>query len=112
VISSLSGTNLAVLVTEPTLSGIHDLERVMEVCRHFEVPALVCINKCDLNAENTRQIENYCQGERIEVAARIPFDNVVTEAMIKGLPVVEFSDGKVAKEIKTLWQKITENLKK
>jgi MinD superfamily P-loop ATPase len=111
VISSLSGTNLAVLVTEPTLSGIHDLERVLEVCRHFEVPALVCINKYDLNEENTRQIENYCRDEKIEVAARIPFDNVVTEAMIKGVPVVEFSDGKVSQEIKQLWGRVGETLK-
>ena len=60
VISSLSGANLALLVTEPTLSGIHDLERVLGVCHHFGVPALVCINKYDLNADNTRQIESYC----------------------------------------------------
>ena len=111
VISSLSGANLAMLVTEPTLSGIHDLERVLEVCRHFEVPALVCINKYDLNEENTRQIENYCQNEKIEVAARIPFDNVVTEAMIQGLPVVEFSDGKVSQEIEKLWKRVGESLK-
>jgi MinD superfamily P-loop ATPase len=111
VISSLSGTNLAVLVTEPTLSGIHDLERVLEVCRHFEVPPLVCINKYDLNEENTLSIESYCRDEGVEVAARIPFDNVVTEAMIKGLPVVEFSNGKVSQEIKKLWSRVCETLK-
>jgi MinD superfamily P-loop ATPase len=106
VISSLSGTNLAVLVTEPTLSGIHDLERVLEVSHHFEVPALVCINKFDINEENTRKIETYCRDEKIEVAARIPFDNVVTEAMIKGLPVVEFSSGQVSREIEHLWDSV------
>ncbi|MDD5701485.1 MAG: ATP-binding protein [Dehalococcoidales bacterium] len=111
VISSLSGTDLAVLVTEPTLSGIHDLERVLGVCRHFEVPALVCVNKCDINPENTGKIESYCQAEEIEVAARIPFDNVVTEAMIKGVPVVEFSDGKVSREIEKLWRKVYDILK-
>jgi MinD superfamily P-loop ATPase len=111
VISSLSGTNLAVLVTEPTLSGISDLERVLKVCRHFEVPALVCINKFDINEENTRKIETYCQDEKIEVAAKIPFDNVVTEAMIKGLPVVEVSNGQVSKEITYLWDRICNKLK-
>ena len=110
VISSLSGANLAVLVTEPTLSGIHDLERVLGVCRHFNVPALVCINKYDINEENTSHIESYCRDEGVEVAARIPFDNVVTKAMINGLPVVEFSDGQVTQEIRLLWQKITEKL--
>jgi len=60
VISSLSGASLALLVTEPTLSGIHDLERVIGVCRHFGVPVLVCVNKYDLNEENTYRIESYC----------------------------------------------------
>jgi MinD superfamily P-loop ATPase len=111
VISSLSGTNLAVLVTEPTLSGIHDLERILEVCRHFEVPAMVCINKYDINEDNTRKIEDFCRAEKIEVAARIPFDNVVTEAMIKGVPVVEFSNGQVSREIEKLWDSVRQRLR-
>jgi len=107
VVSSLSGANLALLVTEPTLSGIHDLERVLGVCRHFGVPSLVCINKHDINEDNTRRIEDYCSDLGIEIAARIPFDNVVTEAMVKGMPVVAYSDGNVAREIKSLWQYIS-----
>jgi len=107
VISSLSGANLALLVTEPTLSGIHDLGRVIGVCHHFGVPAIVCINKYDINEDNTRQIENYCLGQGVEVATKIPFDNVVTEALVQGLPVVEYSPGKVAQEIETLWQRIS-----
>jgi MinD superfamily P-loop ATPase len=106
VISSLSGANLALLVTEPTLSGIHDLERVLGVCRHFGIPALACINKYDLNEDNTRQIENYCLNQGVEVAARIPFDNIVTEALVEKLPVVEYSQGKVTQEIESLWQRI------
>ncbi len=107
VISSLSGVNLALLVTEPTLSGIHDLERVVGVCRHFGVPAVVCINKYDINEENTRQIEDYCRGQDIEVASRIPFDNAVTEALVRGVPVVEYDDGRVSREIDKLWQNIS-----
>jgi MinD superfamily P-loop ATPase len=110
VISSLSGANLALLVTEPTLSGIHDLERVLGVCRHFGVPALVCINKHDINEENAAKIEDYCLKEKVEVASRIPFDNVVTQAMVKGRPVVEYSDGPVSREIKRLWQNIAQRL--
>ena len=106
VISSLSGANLALLVTEPTLSGIHDLERVLGVCYHFSVPALVCINKYDINEDNTRQIENYCLNQQIEVVSKVPFDNVVTEALVQGLPVVEYSRGKVAKEIESLWRHV------
>jgi MinD superfamily P-loop ATPase len=110
VISSLSGTSLALLVTEPTLSGIHDLERVLGVCHHFGVPTLVCINKYDINKDNTRQIERYCRSQKVGVAARIPFDNVVTEAMIHGLPVVEYSQGMVTSKIEALWQRIISGL--
>jgi MinD superfamily P-loop ATPase len=103
VISSLSGAGLALLVTEPSLSGIHDLERVLGVCRHFGVSAMVCINKYDLNEENTRQIEDQCLSQGVEVAGRIPFDNVVTESIVQGVPVVEYSDGNVTREIERMW---------
>ena len=112
VISSLSGADLALLVTEPTLSGMHDLERILGVCRHFGVPALVCINKYDLNAENTRQIENNCLSQGIEVASKIPYDDVVTRAMVRGLPVVEYSDNEVSHQIGLLWYKVTSQLAK
>jgi MinD superfamily P-loop ATPase len=112
VISSLSGASLALLVTEPTLSGIHDLERVIGVCRHFGIPVLVCVNKYDLNEENTYRIESYCRNEGMEVAAQISFDNVVTEAIVQGLPVVEYSDNKVTQQIKELWQIISAKLEK
>jgi MinD superfamily P-loop ATPase len=107
VISSLSGVNLALLVTEPTLSGMHDLERILGVCYHFGVPTLVCVNKYDLNEDNARQIESYCLSQEVTVAAKIPFDNIVTEAIVRGLPVVEYSRGKVAQEIEKLWQTVT-----
>ncbi len=110
VISSLSGASLALLVTEPTLSGIHDLERVLEVCRHFDVPALVCINKYNINEDNTYRIENYCRCQGVDVIARIPFDKVVTEAMVHGLPVVKYCDGKVSRQINLLWQNVVERL--
>jgi len=107
VISSLSGANLALLVTEPTLSGIHDLDRVLGVCRHFGVSALVCINKYDLNEENTRQIETYCSSQGIELTSKIPFDNVFTEALVHGVPVVEYSNGRISREIENLWHNIS-----
>ncbi len=112
VISSLSGANLALLVAEPTLSGIHDLERVLGVCHHFGVEALVCINKYDINEDNTRQIECYCSRQGIEIAARIPFDNVVTEAMIHGVPVVEYSRNGVSHQIESLWETVSKSLNK
>jgi MinD superfamily P-loop ATPase len=111
VISSLSGADLALLVTEPTQSGIHDLERVLDVCRHFGIPALVCVNKYDINEDNTRKIEDYCLSQGLEVVAKIPFDNVVTEAIVKGVPVVEHAQGRVTKEIESLWHCISQALK-
>ncbi len=110
VISSLSGASLALLVTEPTLSGIHDLERVLGICHHFDVPALVCINKYDINEENTHQIEDYCLGQGVEVVARIPFDNVFTEAMVRGVPVVEYSRNAVSQQMEILWRTVLQSL--
>ena len=111
VISSLSGVRLALIVTEPTLSGIHDMERVLEVCKYFGVPAMVCINKYDLNDKNTIAIHDYCRKNKVDVAAMIPFDNAVTEAMVRGVSVVEHSNGRVAREIKSLWQNVDRKLK-
>jgi len=110
VISSLSGASLALLVTEPTLSGMHDLERVLSVCHHFGVLSLVCINKYDLNEDNTHQIESYCTNRGVEVASKIPFDNVVTEALVQGLPIVEYCQGKVTDEIESLWHHVSHML--
>ncbi|MDY6910897.1 MAG: ATP-binding protein [Chloroflexota bacterium] len=106
VISSLSGANLALIVTEPTLSGMHDLERVVGVCQHFKIPIMVCINKYDINEENTRLIESMCADQGIDMAARIPFDDMVTEALTRGLPVVEYSKGEVADTISALWESV------
>ena len=110
VISSLSGTDLALLVTEPTLSGIHDLERVLGVCRHFGVQPLVCINKYDINEDNTHQIEDYCLSQGVEVATRIPFDNIVTEAIAHGMPVVEYVRAGVSHQIEALWEIVSKSL--
>ena len=107
VISSLSGVNLALLVTEPTLSGMHDLERIIGVCQHFGVPALVCINKYDLNKKNTHRIEEHCRTQGVEIASRVPFDNVVTEALVHGLPVVEYTRNSVTRQIEALWRTVS-----
>ena len=108
VISSLSGADLALLITEPTLSGKNDLERITGVCNHFGVPATVCINKYDISEENSLGIEEYCKSNEIPVVAKIHFDNVVTEAMIKGLPVVEYKRNKVSEQLVNLWKTVTQ----
>ena len=110
VISSLSGADVALLVTEPTLSGIHDLERVLGVCSHFGVPAVVCVNKFDINEDNTRRIEAFCNDLGVEVISKIPMDNVVTEALIHRMPVVEYARNGVSAEIRRLWDTIATRL--
>jgi len=110
VISSLTGASLALLVTEPTLSGMHDLVRVLDVCRYFGIPASVCINKYDLNDDNAREIESYCLNQEVKVVSKIPFDNIFTEALMQGQPVVEYSQSEVTNEIKSLWQFISHAL--
>lgn len=107
VISSLSGATLALLIAEPTLSGMHDLDRILDVCRHFGVRAMVCINKYDLNEKNTDWIETQCLRRGIQIAGKIPFDTIVTESIVLGVPVVEHSTGKVAREIGSLWSTIS-----
>jgi MinD superfamily P-loop ATPase len=106
VISSLSGAALALLVTEPTLSGMHDLERVLGVCRHFGVPAAVCINKHDLNEENSRQIESQCLSQGVTVVGKVPFDNVVTESIVHGVPIVEYTNGSISREMERIWSRL------
>jgi MinD superfamily P-loop ATPase len=110
VISSLSGADLALLVTEPTLSGIHDLERVLGVCHHFGVPAVVCVNKCDINEQNARRIESFCADFGAEVVSRIPMDNAFTEALVRRVPVVEYARNGVSAEIRRLWDAVVTRL--
>ena len=110
VISSITGVDLVLIVTEPTLSAIHDLERILGVAHHFEIPAVVCINKFDINHENTEKIEQYCKKKDIEAVGRLPYDTVVTEAMIHEKSVIEFSDGNMASSIIDMWHKVRERL--
>ena len=106
VIASLAGVDIALIVTEPTLSGIHDLERIVGVTHHFGIKGAVCINKYDLNLMVTQKIEEYCRSNNIELVGEIPFDISVTEALVRGLPIVEYSNNQVTHEIKNLWEKI------
>jgi len=106
VIASLTGVDLALIVTEPTMSGLHDLERILDVTSHFGIGSVVCINKYDINEENSRRITAFCRQRGIEVVGNIPYDSVVTEAMVAGMPVVEFSEGKVSEAIKEVWKGI------
>jgi MinD superfamily P-loop ATPase len=107
VISSLTGAHAVLVVTEPTLSGQHDLERVINLTtRHFQIPTFVAVNKFDLNEAMTHEIEQFCHDNAIHFAGKIPYDEIVTAAMVQAQSMIEFSDGVVAVEIKKMWEKM------
>ena len=107
VISSLSGAALAVIVTEPTPSGLHDLERIVELCGHFKIPAGVIINKCDLHVGQAGAIEDHCGKHGLALLGKLPHDPAMTEAMVAGQVVTEFSEATaLASEIKRIWNNI------
>jgi MinD superfamily P-loop ATPase len=106
VISSLSGTHLAVAVTEPTPSGRHDLERVADLCLHFQVAFAVIINKHDLNLDEAARIEAFCRERSYPVVARLPHDPIVTRAMIQGLVVTELPETDFSRELRHTWARI------
>jgi MinD superfamily P-loop ATPase len=108
VISSLSGANLAVAVTEPTPSGRHDLERIADLCKHFQLPFAVIINKHDLNPEESAGIETYCRERSYPVLAQLPHDVMVTKAMVQGLVVTELAESEFSRELKRTWARIEE----
>ncbi|MEA1865997.1 MAG: ATP-binding protein [Euryarchaeota archaeon] len=106
VIASLTGVDMALVITEPTMSGLHDLERILNVTRHFGIASVVCINKYDINEANSRKITEFCQERGVTIVRNIPYDPVVTEAMVAAMPVVEFADGEVSDAIKEIWASI------
>lgn len=110
VIAAMTGVNLVLVVIEPTLSGIHDAKRIIEVANHFRIPALACINKYDINLKNTDDILDFCREEEIEVVGKIPYDDTATKAMLAEKTVVEYTDGPFAKTIKEIWDKIEKAL--
>jgi MinD superfamily P-loop ATPase len=106
VISACSGMDLALHVTEPTLSGVHDLQRIVATTDHFRVPSVVAINKADLNPALSKEIAAFCAGRGVRVLGHIPYDTIVTEAMVRGLPVTDYTDGPVTEALGQVWQQI------
>ena len=112
VISAVSGANLALIVAEPTASGVHDMHRVLETTRHFGVEALICINKADIYLDGTNKIEEYCRKENIRMVGKIPFDLMVTESMIHGKPVTSYQPNSPASlAIRDVWTGVMKALK-
>jgi MinD superfamily P-loop ATPase len=110
VIATLGNADLALIVTEPTPSGIHDLERAVGLCRHFRVPAAVCVNKFDLNPRLDDEIRSFCAQSQVAVTESIPFDESVTKAIQQGVPLVEFNYAPASQAVSAAWHQIMAKL--
>ena len=111
VIASLGGVDLGLIVVESTLSGIHDMKRALDLLNHFNITAQVCINKYDINEENTNRIVEFCESRTVKVVGKIHFNSIVTKAMVVGKSVVEYSpDNIVSQEIEIIWKRVLATL--
>jgi len=110
VIASLSGIDCAIVVTEPTLSGLHDADRVISVAKHFGILAKLIVNKYDLNADMTQKIEEYSKVNNIGLVGKIPFDKSVVEAMVEGKTIMEYSGDRAKKEIGSIWDRLQKEI--
>ncbi|NQT10111.1 MAG: P-loop NTPase [Desulfobacteraceae bacterium] len=107
VIASLGGATALIIVTEPTVSGLHDMERVTQLATNFKVPCMVCVNKADLNPEQAEAIEKLARKKNLSVLGRIPFDPVFTESMIQGKNIIEYkNDSKISLIVREIWNQI------
>lgn len=103
VIAALSGATEALLVAEPSISGLHDLKKIVAVCRHFDVPVGICINRHDIDSTYTECIQSMADMESIPVVGHVPYDENVTWAQLEGQTIVNYDEGPAATAIRTLW---------
>lgn len=107
VIASITGADLVLIITEPTLSGRHDLDRVADLAAGFNIPMMLAVNKFDLNPVMAEQIEQYARKRNIKAIGKIRYDNAFTEAQIQKSTVLEYTDSAVSRDIKALWKNVT-----
>ena len=111
VIASIGGASAVLIVAEPSLSGIHDMERVVQLANHFKVPAMVCVNKFDLNRDLTRDIEHFAEDAGMSCLGRIPFDPVFTAAMVEGRTIIEHNgESNAGQAVKKIWNALSNTL--
>lgn len=111
VISATSGADLALIVAEPTVSGVHDMQRALETTRHFGVPAMVCINKADLYPIGATQIETYCRANEVPLVGQVPYDVSVASALVQGEPVTSYCpQAPVSLAIVAIWERLLQDL--
>jgi MinD superfamily P-loop ATPase len=111
VIAAIGGAAGVLIVTEPTVSGKHDMERVVQLAEHFKVPAMVCVNKFDLNLDQSQAIEKFAKSKNVSVLGRIPFDPIFTKSMVQGQTLFEYQRQSDAGEtVKQIWEKTRKTL--
>ena len=111
VIASIGGASAVLIVTEPTVSGRHDMARVAQLAAHFNIPAMMCVNKFDLNLEQTNGIEEFSAEKNIHVLGRIPFDPIFTKSMVQGQTIFEYKgDSETCQIVKSVWEQVNEAL--
>ena len=110
VVSSLSGASFVVLVTEPSVSGMHDLKRVYELVKKFRLKTACIINKSDINPKITKEIEGFLEEENIAHIANLPYDEDFTKAITNGQTIVEYRDNDLSKLIAESWEKIKQHV--
>jgi MinD superfamily P-loop ATPase len=111
VIASIGGASAVLIVAEPSVSGLHDMERVAQLAAHFKVPAMVCVNKFDLNLEQTLVIERLAKETGLDALGRVPFDPVFTYSMIQGKTIFEYNSGSQASSaVEELWEQVNSTL--
>jgi MinD superfamily P-loop ATPase len=103
VIASITETDVALIVTEPTKSGLDDLKRILELAKRFETQVMICINKYDINPDMTSQIEDYAEEKKLFVVGKIPFDKIVMESVNSLRPITAFEDSSARKAIEKMW---------
>ncbi|MGC6174061.1 ATP-binding protein [Lacrimispora sp. 38-1] len=107
VIASITDTDVALIVTEPTRSGLDDLKRILELSEHFETQVLICINKYDINLDMTAQIKRFAEEKKLFVAGEVPFDPLVMKAVNALKPITDFEESTARKAIEDMWNFIT-----
>lgn len=109
VIASCAGADLALISTEPGVSAIHDLERILGTVEHFGITPVVCINRWDINPGKTLEIESYCREKGIPLPGRIPYDPTVTDSMAMGLPVNAYAPSSPASlAVSDIWENVSQ----
>ena len=99
-------SSTALIVTEPSFAAISDMLRVLEVCRCFDVPAAVCINRFDLDLHHTRTIEDFCHQQSIPLVGKIPFERTVAEALVNKRPAVTCLQNDATQIIREIWPRL------